>query len=111
MQSENASSGNLEESVLKNQAFVVLIHGTLNDEPYYIYARIPLNQFLAFKEAEKAGDLDITKFGEILAHGYGAQPSEKLKQEMAQKYGALDSFEADLINQYNKIMESIKRGL
>ena len=87
---------NAMEAMDYEMGIVELVSGYIGKEPHYAYALIPPSKYLAFKEAEKAGNYDLADYGEILAHGPGLVPPDDVKKEMAEKYGASDSFEEDV---------------
>jgi len=87
----------LTDNFDNNIGIITLVTGHIEDgKPYYAYAIIPPSKYLAFKEAEKHGDYDLADYGEIIAHGHGAEPSAEVKKEIEEKYGANHEFEDEL---------------
>ncbi len=75
---------------------LVLVQGTLPDgKSHYAYASIPPSKYMAFKEAEAAGNYDLADFGKILAHGEGVEPPSDVVKRMADEHGASHTFEED----------------
>ena len=75
---------------------LVLVTGELQDgSSHYAYVSIRPSRYAAFKEAEQKGNYDLGEYGTILTHGAGA-PSEDVKMEMEEKYGADHMFESQL---------------
>ena len=86
----------------------VLVTGTLeNGEPHYAYASIPPSRYMAFKEAESAGNYDLAAFGKILAHGKGHEPPQEVQQRMAEEHGANHRFEEE----FNAWLEEFNRAV
>lgn len=88
------------EAMLKKMdadvGILVLVSGTLPDgSSHYAYASIPPSKYMAFKEAEAAGNYDLAEFGKILAHGEGKDPPPDVVKQMADEHGASLTFEAD----------------
>lgn len=88
------------EAMLKKMdedvGILVLVQGTLpGGEAHYAYASIPPSRYMAFKEAESAGNYDLAQFGKILAHGPGKNPPPDVVKKMADEHGASLTFEED----------------
>jgi len=77
---------------------VTLITGKdMNSNAQYAYAFIPARNYHDFSLAvEKGGSYKVSDFGYVLCHGNGAEPPERVKQEMKDKYAASDQFEKEL---------------
>jgi hypothetical protein len=88
------------EAILKQMdadvGILVLVQGTLPDgSQHYAYASIPPSRYMAFKQAEAAGNYDLAQFGKILTHGKG-EPSPDVKRRMEEEHGANHRFEEDM---------------
>lgn len=100
------------EAMLKKMdadvGILVLVSGTLPDgSPHYAYASIPPSKYMAFKEAEAAGNYDLARFGKILAHGEGKDPPPDVVRQMADEHGASLTFEED----FEKFLAEIGREM
>lgn len=96
---KDISPEDAEELLRKIDAEVgilVLVQGALPDgSGHYAYASIPPSKYLAFKEAEAAGNYDLAQYGKILAHGAGKNPPPDVVKKMADEHGASLTFEED----------------
>ena len=74
-----------------------LVTGQLADgSDHYAYVSIPPSKYIAFKQAQAAGQYDLADYGLILQHGPGLVPSAEVQKEMEEKYGADHHFEEEL---------------
>lgn len=88
---------------------LVLVHGKVQDRPYWAYARIPPSRYLAFREAERQGGYNLSDFAdEILAHGPGNEPPSHMAEEMRKK-GYDPGFEREFRDLLEKAAEALKR--
>ncbi len=88
----------LADEFVETLCVLVLVQGVLeNGKSHYAYARIPKDQYLAFKYAEATGSYDIRVYGEVLAHGEGLEPPESVRTDMRLQYGVSHMFEEDLV--------------
>jgi hypothetical protein len=64
-----------------------------NGNKQWAYLNISPFMFAEYANAIKQENVDVSEYGEILASGEGEQPSEEIKKEMLEKYGASEDFE------------------
>jgi len=107
------------ESALPSQAeieaadealdILVLTQGTLADDaPFWAYVAIPPSRYLAFQEAERHGNYDLSEFGRILEYGKGEQqPPESVRKYMEESYGANHNFEQNVQNTVRDVQKDI----
>jgi hypothetical protein len=103
------------EKILKQMdedvGILVLVQGTLADgSAHYAYAAVPPSRYMAFKEAEAAGNYDLATFGKILAHGAGKTPPPEVEKRMAEEYGANHRFEEDMTAWAEDLQRQLKPG-
>lgn len=93
-----------EESV----ATIVLVRGEdLDGNPQWAYALVPADRYMAFKQAEEAGEYDLAEYGEVLHMGPGAEPPEDIRRLMAEEYGCNPAFEEELEAMLMEVMEQL----
>lgn len=106
-----ANKNAIMEQIDSELNFLVLVTGRLADgSEHFAYASIPPSRYLAFKEAEAKGNYDLGKFGKILHHGAGKEPSAETKKEMEDKFGVNHQFEEELANINMQLNNALKSG-
>lgn len=95
---------NFEEQI----GSIILAKGS-DDEgnPQWAYLFLPQPKMLDFYSLEESNNIDISKYGKILASGKGLTPPEEVRKEMKEKYGADESFEEEFLKEFEKVTKNI----
>ena len=71
---------------------IMLLYGKMDHGgPFWCYVAVKPSRFEAFKEAEKAGKIDLYKFeefGEVIVSAEGKTPPEEVTKKVAEMYNA-----------------------
>ena len=71
---------------------IMLLYGKMDHGgPFWCYVAIKPSKFNAFKDAEKAGSIDLynfEEFGEVIVSAEGQTPPEDVTLKVAEMYGA-----------------------
>jgi hypothetical protein len=73
-----------------DQCMHLVLAKTKSGADAWWYILVDKPKMSAFEKAMKTGDVDLADYGKIFASGYGASPSAKVKQEMAEKYNFVE---------------------
>lgn len=105
---ESADLSFSEKESLKNARYMFLYQAqTTNGEDIYAYMVIEGNMLEKFRDAHMGSSLDLTKYGEIVAGGYG-KPTEEVMKEMEEKYGCKHN---DILNFADLIFGRVPEAL
>ncbi len=77
-------------------------------DDYYVYLGVYPSKYEAYLSAE--GTMNLADYGEILHKDWGTEPSEKVRQEMEEKYGVNHNFEAEIASELKQIQEKEQKN-
>lgn len=105
--SSPASDMNMMEEDEAPSTIMLITGEDVDSNPQWVYARIPAENYLAFKEAEAKGNYDVTQYGEVLRFGTGVTPPDSIKKEMAELYDCDEQFEDKLMQMFEEVMAEL----
>jgi hypothetical protein len=84
-----------------NSQMLSFVQGQLPDgTPYWVYAVVKPSKYAEFMECTKAGKpIAFKQYGTVLKSGQGTQVPDSVKQEMKEKFGFDDDYEARLLTE------------
>lgn len=77
----------LRETVRDEASLIYLVRGTDEGRPAWHFVKVDRSKLASFKQALSTRSLDTSEYGEILHSGWGEDPPEEARQELAEKYG------------------------
>lgn len=83
-------------------AMIALSQGQNNEgQPRWSYVLVPPSKYEAFCAAK--GPIRLNDYGEVIASGDGVEPPAEVVAQMAERYGADETIEEDLVNNMQKL--------
>lgn len=89
-------------------ALLVRVQGSYGGKAQWAYALMEPRQYLRFRLAERKGAYELSDYGIIVARGEGNGPADAVKEEMYQRYGAVEGAEELLAFTFERIWDDMQ---
>jgi hypothetical protein len=77
----------LREALRDEGSLIYLVRGKDEGRAAWHFVKVDRAKLASFKQALSTGSLDASEYGEILHSGWGEDPPEEARRELAEKYG------------------------
>ncbi len=96
----------ISDELLQQEAVILAQGRNLFGDPIYSYIKFPMRNFTRLRAAMIAGENFMpSNYGEVLAAGQG-EPNADLREEMALKWGLIDTPKPETTEQEPKALNS-----